>query len=575
MTDLHAQFRALDLVQTPDLWDEIARRAEEPVATVSVRRVEVARTTFPGIRTASPSRQVALLLVLAALLGAATIATALVAGALRNQPAPVVRPSPAVAPSPSVLPENGLIAVSANPTDVSGGEVGDIYLVGEGAPARRIIGSTGDGIAQECPQFSPDGRNLAYGEARASDPVTTFRGVWPVTDRAVVVVGVDDHGDASPPKMRVTVPGSGPMICPRWSPSGAQVAFQVGSELWISAVATGQTTVAPIGPGSGFQQNELEWSHDGSRIAVAEPGRIRIVHVADGGSTLISVGGVTAGSLGWTAGDDRIIYVTPDGPGYGGAVHVVDAHGKNETQLTPHDPELWYGDSPVSPDGTRVAFVQHQTRCASDGSCTQDPPELMVMGTDGTNVVQLPIPSTIGLDRLHWSPDGKRLLLSSIDGVFSVGLTPGSPVVVHSSGELNLEWSPSEVTWQPVFPVTGAPTASEEPVASASTNPVAVMGDQAGTIAVTVGAHGLGSGVSCQALGDGGLSVHSGLVDGDEVALVFRLDGTVSSLSGSMRGVAWKVTQNPQGTLRADRSGSFHGTDSVSGADVSVTFACK
>jgi hypothetical protein len=55
------------------------------------------------------------------------------------------------------------------------------------------------------------------------------------------------------------------------------------------------------------------------------------------------------------------------------------------------------------------------------------------------------------------SPDGKRLLLSSIDGVVSVAVAPGSPPIVYTSGQLSypgggldLEWSWSEVTWQPV-----------------------------------------------------------------------------------------------------------------------------
>lgn len=58
------------------------------------------------------------------------------------------------------------------------------------------------------------------------------------------------------------------------------------------------------------------------------------------------------------------------------------------------------------------------------------------------------------------SADGKRLLLSSIDGVVSVAVAPGLPPIVDTSGQLNypgggldLEWSWSEVTWQPV---TGA-----------------------------------------------------------------------------------------------------------------------
>ena len=76
----------------------------------------------------------------------------------------------------------------------------------------------------------------------------------------------------------------------------------------------------------------------------------------------------------------------------------------------------------------------------------------MIMATDGSNRVELPIPPGFGVFGLQWSPDGKRLLFGSIDGVVSIGVAPGSPAVVYSSGELNLEWSGSEVTWQPVFP---------------------------------------------------------------------------------------------------------------------------
>ena len=43
----------------------------------------------------------------------------------------------------------------AQSSDRSGGH--DIYLVREGQPARRIIGSDSDGLDQVCPAFSPDG----------------------------------------------------------------------------------------------------------------------------------------------------------------------------------------------------------------------------------------------------------------------------------------------------------------------------------------------------------------------------------------------------------------------------------
>ena len=229
--------------------------------------------------TRSRLRGTRLLIVLVAVLGAGVIGTFLVARALRNQPAQV-------APPPAVPPENGWIAVSANPGNVGGGEAGDIYLIPEPNVVRRIIGADDDGVAQACPTFSPDGGRLAFGEARASGPVTTFRGVWPVAERAVVVVGLDEDGDPSP-LVRVTLPAEpGELACPEWSPGGTHLAVRVGSELWLVDAASGSTTVFPLA-GAPWGQGDFEWSRDGSLIAVAENGQIRVLRTNGDNSTVI------------------------------------------------------------------------------------------------------------------------------------------------------------------------------------------------------------------------------------------------------------------------------------------------
>ena len=173
-------------------------------------------------------------------------------------------------------------------------------------------------------------------------------------------------------------------------------------------------------------------------------------------------------------------------------------------------------------------------------------------------------------------PGRQALALSSGDGVFSDALTPGSPVVVHSRGELNLEWSASEVSWQPEFP-PGAPTESEAAAASESPGPIDVVGSQLGTVSVSVESHSVDfASVVCQDLGNGQLRVTSGAPkDDDAVALVIGSDGAASSLSGEIRGVMWTVTQNPTVSLRADGSGTFSGKDAISGEDVAGTFACR
>lgn len=423
-----------------------AHTRPRPAWLVGLHGEPMLETGHSGLNRFAPIALAATAVVVAILIGIGLLVR------LTNVGPPSV---PIATPFPTAHAQNGRIAMSANPINVFGGEDGDIYLLGQGAAARRIIGSDGDGVAQACPKFSPDGHRLAYGEARASDlPVTTFRGVWPVSDRAVVVVELNGHGDASVPIMRVALPTDpGQIACPEWSPSGTQVAFRVGPELWVADAISGKATVFPVTEAPWGAQG-FAWSRDGSLIAVAEPGLIRVVRMDGGASTLIPVKGGTPGSLGWTAGDDRIIYISPDDPPLSNRrpVHAVGVNGNNDAQLTPDsaDPGVdFYSDNAVvSPDGTRVAFVQAAYRCTTDG-CTTQARRVLTMGTNGSNLVELQTPPDFGGGGLQWSPDGKRLL----SGVVSVGVAPGSPAVVYArDGELNLEWSGWEFTWQPVFP---------------------------------------------------------------------------------------------------------------------------
>jgi len=413
---------------------------------------------------ASPGRPAFWLAV--ALLLAIALLGAVVAGALLRQPLPISHSTPA----------NGWVAISAPQPDFGGGENGDIFVVNGGTAPRRIIGSDGDGMAHACPMFSPDGRRLAYGEARASGPVTTYRGVWPVADRAVVVVGIDDRGDASQPIARTaSLPDAGEIPCPEWSPDGRFVAFRaarswqhgtpvlagdavgsqeiapVGAALWVADASSGATIEFPVG-GSPWGQRDFEWSRDGSRIAVAEPGQIRVIRVADGTSYVIPVHGTWVGatprSLGWTAGDQRIVYTSTDLSGDEVALWVVDAAGANPIALTPDPPNgAVASQAVVSPDGHRVAYLYGSPTCCAAGDST---PRLRITDLDGSNAVDLSPCDCSFLDGLQWSPDGQQLLFDSRNVVYSVGRW--MPALIYSTGELDLEWTGSELTWQPVSP---------------------------------------------------------------------------------------------------------------------------
>jgi hypothetical protein len=120
---------------------------------------------------------------------------------------------------------------------------------------------------------------------------------------------------------------------------------------------------------------------------------------------------------------------------------------------------------------------------------------------------------------------------------------------------------------------------SEAPSPGAFTGPTLVDGFTPGTLSATRG--GAFAGITCQTLANGQLSVLAGDLTDEFVTLTFRPDGTLSSLSGSVRGTPWQATRNLAATLNPDKkSGSFSGTDAdvnvgPSGDSVSGNFACN
>jgi Tol biopolymer transport system component len=398
---------------------------------------------------------------IAALLLLAGVVAAVAVGAFRRE-----------SPLPTGVVTNGLVAAAANPWDFGSGYNADIYLLRDGQPEplRPTIGAAGDGLAQQCPAFSPDGRFLAYGQARGSGPGASLDHVgWDVSDRAIVVVEIAPDGTASAPRLTLPIASRGSMVCPAWSPDGNRLAFRVDDGLWIVGRDGGAARRWPISAITGDAENELAWSRDGARIAVSEQGRIRIVDVADGTDGILQLSGAAPGSLGWTAGDKGLIAVGRFRAGeLGDAVYQLDAVTGGSRRLTPMSTEAgvsyWFEQASLSPDGNRVAYLQNSSRCTAPG-CGPGPQlaPIAVTRLDNAETVGLEygVGSLVSADgspyfasHLGWSPDGSRLLLSSIDGIVAIDPSGAGRATVYASGVLNrglnLEWSPSEVSWQPL-----------------------------------------------------------------------------------------------------------------------------
>ena len=163
---------------------------------------------------------------------------------------------------------------------------------------------------EACPAFSTDGRRLAYGRAS---------GTWGVgyDDASLVVADVDLDGSIV---KSVDVPLDGVTIppCAIWSSDGRHVAFGVrtgppksvdagepwpgrGDEVWVVNLDTMEIRrLAALGV------TDLEWSPDGTRLAIAADG---IMFYAVPTDDVITVGtAMQIGSLSWSPDGAPLAY---------------------------------------------------------------------------------------------------------------------------------------------------------------------------------------------------------------------------------------------------------------------------
>jgi hypothetical protein len=361
---------------------------------------------------------------------------------------------------------NGWVAFARYSDQSSGLVERDIYLVREGEPARRIIGSESDGLDQICPAFSPDGARLAHGEAEGTAD-SGYR------DAALVISDVDAEGNASE-SLRIDVGGTFPPPCAIWSPDGRRVAFGVpmtsplnpdrsaaGSEVWVATVADGHVEVL-----SDLLATDLEWSPQGSELAIASgqtdllfgdqlrDGSIRL-YDADSGDMRTLVGPSEVTSLTWSPDGGRIAYQrgrSSDGDGFDQEIWVAQVDGSGEYLLAGGFSSI-HGIGPVwSPTGDRIVYQRmhgsgegHEVvLVAPDGESEVVLPDLRLPGSDGSDAAWYPW-------RVTWSPDGTELLYAawSWEGppvgepertaLISLPLTGGSdPVELHEDTNLSV-----------------------------------------------------------------------------------------------------------------------------------------
>lgn len=349
-------------------------------------------------------------------------------------------------PAPGTTVWSGWVAFSAGQGD------GDIYLVKNGSPAHRILGSDTDDADQVCPAFSPDGARLASGEVPSNTDVGGGNAALVITD--LTAEGAPSN-TTSLPLDGVTDPP-----CPIWSADGRWLAFGVEGrgqggvdQVWVVEAATNQ-----IRRLTGVPATDLEWSPSASELFIASNGLTVYSTATD--RTRVVPG--TAGAVALTTSPDGTSLAVQHDPNVhaDGPVDLIsmDADGSHQRTLVAGY-RVDYGIGPVwSPDGNRVLF---QRRCDTytDTSgkrwpCLEEHDVVVVTARDhdpggpfGTQTVIPPPQTTVGgqsrqwfPDSVSWAPDSMTLLYLGWatphgNGILAVPVDGTPPVILdHALG---------------------------------------------------------------------------------------------------------------------------------------------
>lgn len=404
MTDLHNRFRSLDRVPAPDLWGEVQDRAAASPAS--------RHWGFPSTSRFAPL----------ALIGAVVILILVAVGVIVGPPNVGPQPPAPTASESAVVPEPSSSGGVGTIAYVTESGLSSLHLVIPDQEPLQLAPSSTIGNDVACPSFSPDGTMLAFG----------------MPGGTILVMPIDDQGqtgDAS----RLQAPAGETPHCAAWAPDGSAVAFLDDSALvvvplagepqriedWDIAISGGGSFLIDYPP-----DRAVQWSPDGSAIAVARPSGTWLIPTDDGAPRRLHE--TPAFSVSWSPDGTQLVV----GAGGPQAVVIRAADGMTVAELpTGYGPPVW------SPVEDRIAF--------SDAEAG-----LVVVRPDGTDPV---VVDDYGYHPT-WSSDGRQLIyiqdaasaawrLMRADAAGS-----GEPMTIVASVAISSARSfPSaeQITWQP------------------------------------------------------------------------------------------------------------------------------
>jgi len=411
--------------------------------TQSIRPAASRRARFIGAG-------IALLLVAALVGGVAT-------WALRVTPTP---PDVVTGVPVTTTVWKGWVAFSAGTGD------GDIYLVKEDSPARRIFGSDTDNVDQTCPAFSPDGARLAFGQAVYGGSGTT--------NVALVITKLTAQGEPSE-TTSVALDGLAEQPCPVWSADGRWLAFgAVTAGGYVNQVWVVDTETSNIRKLPGLSATDLEWSPVGAELFIAHQG-ITVYSTATDQTRFLD-GTVDAVALAVSPdGRSLAVQYDPSGVADGPVDLLLMAPDGSDQRLLVSGYRVAFGIGPVwSPDGNRIAFQRlcdtYEDQSGTERACLEEHEAVVVtvgnddpLGPAGTQTPIAPPQTFVGQPRqwfpygVSWSPDSLTLLYVAWtnpgDGIVAVPVDGATrPVILYDALSVTAHsgkpWNSSQ-SWSP------------------------------------------------------------------------------------------------------------------------------